>query len=98
MPLDIGATTPITAFAATAASTALPPCSRIWTPACAARGDSAATTPFREITIERPCPRSCAGAEMYMESRPPRSRIAQRRRVGGNGESSGFELYFRMCV
>src|SRR3984893_62965 len=29
-------------------------------PACAASGDSAATIPPREITIDRPCPRSCA--------------------------------------
>src|SRR5207302_10116975 len=29
-------------------------------PACAASGDSAATIPLREITIDRPCERSCA--------------------------------------
>src|SRR4029077_7589136 len=39
---------------------AFPPCSRIRTPACAANGDSAATIPPREITIEGPCVRSCA--------------------------------------
>jgi len=32
------------------------------TPAWAASGDSAATIPCREITIERPCERSCANA------------------------------------
>ena len=54
MPSDIGATIPIIAFAAIAASTAFPPCSSISTPACAASGDSAATIPLREITIDRP--------------------------------------------
>src|SRR2546430_477212 len=56
----IGPPTPITAFAAIAASTAFPPRSRMRTPASAANGDSAATIPFREITIDRPCERSCA--------------------------------------
>ncbi len=60
MPFIIGATTPIIALVAIAASTALPPDSRIRTPACAARGDSAATIPFFEITIDRICDRSCA--------------------------------------
>src|SRR5579863_5929997 len=60
IPFIIGSTNPITAFVAIAASTALPPCSRIRTPAWAANGDSAATIPPREITIERPCDRSCA--------------------------------------
>ena len=45
MPLDIGATTPITAFVAMAASTAFPPRSSMRAPACAASGDSAATIP-----------------------------------------------------
>src|SRR5713226_8994907 len=62
MPLDIGATRPIMALAATAASTAVPPRSSTATPACAARGDSAATIPYREIAIERACPRSCASS------------------------------------
>ena len=31
-------------------------------PACAANGDSAAAIPFREITIDRVCERSCATA------------------------------------
>src|SRR5438034_9522089 len=59
IPFIIGSTTPIMAFVAMAASTAFPPCSRMRTPACAASGDSAATIPFREITIERAWPRSC---------------------------------------
>ena len=59
MPFIIGETTPIMALVAIAASTALPPDSRIRTPACAASGDSAATIPFSEITIERFCDRSC---------------------------------------
>src|SRR5260370_21022364 len=62
MPLDIGATRPIIALAATAASTAFPPRSSMCTPACAASGDSAATMPLREITIDRPWLRSCASA------------------------------------
>src|SRR5208282_662709 len=62
MPFIIGDTTPIIALVAIAASTALPPDSRIRTPACAASGDSAATIPFCEITIDRACDRSCAPA------------------------------------
>jgi hypothetical protein len=60
MPFIIGDTTPIMAFVAMAASTAFPPCERILAPACAAKGDSAATIPPREITIDRICERSCA--------------------------------------
>src|ERR1700687_2976730 len=60
MPFIIGSTTPIIAFVAIAASTAFPPRSSMRTPACAASGDSAATIPPRDITIDRPCPRSCA--------------------------------------
>src|SRR5271168_1929668 len=60
MPFIMGATTPIMALVAMAASTALPPCSRTCTPACAASGDSAATMPFLEMTMERAWPRSCA--------------------------------------
>ena len=62
MPFIIGSTTPIAAFAATAASTAFPPRARIAAPACAAKGLSAATIPPREITIDRVCVRSCADA------------------------------------
>src|SRR5579872_2248257 len=47
MPFIIGSTTPIIALVAMAASTALPPLSRIRTPACDARGDSLATIPPR---------------------------------------------------
>src|SRR5215471_7065858 len=60
IPFIIGETTPIIAFVAIAASTAFPPRSRIRAPACAASGDSAATIPCREITIERAWDRSCA--------------------------------------
>ena len=60
MPFIIGETTPIMAFVAIAASTALPPRSRMRAPACAASGDSAATMPLREMTMERACERSCA--------------------------------------
>ena len=62
MPFIIGSTTPITAFAATAASMAFPPCARICAPACAASGLSAATMPSRLITRDRPCDRSWAFA------------------------------------
>ena len=58
MPFHIGATTVITAWAAIAASTALPPRSRMAAPAFDASGDSVATIPDCEITMERPWPRS----------------------------------------
>ncbi len=60
MPFIIGATTPMAALAATAASIALPPLSSIAVPARAAIGCSAATIPYCEITMERACVRSCA--------------------------------------
>ncbi len=60
MPFIIGATRPMAAFAATAASIALPPLSSIAVPARAAIGCSAATIPYCEITMERPWMRSCA--------------------------------------
>src|SRR5579871_7060090 len=60
MPSIIGATRPIAAFAATAASIALPPFSSTAVPARAAMGCSAATIPYWEITIERACDRSSA--------------------------------------
>ncbi len=60
MPLAIGAKTPIAAFAATAASTALPPWASIVAPICDASGCSVATMPWRVITIERACERSAA--------------------------------------
>src|SRR5271170_1161969 len=60
MPFIMGSTTPIMALAVMAASTALPPFSRTRTPAWAARGDSAATIPFLEMTMERDWERSCA--------------------------------------
>src|SRR5271156_2346209 len=67
MPFIIGATTPITAFVAIAASTAFPPEPRIAAPAWAANGLSAATMPPRDITTERPCVRSCEGAIRWIE-------------------------------
>ena len=54
IPSHIGATTVITACVAIAASMALPPRARIAAPACDASGDSEATIPDCEITIERP--------------------------------------------
>jgi hypothetical protein len=45
IPLAMGATTPIAAFAATAASTALPPRANIVAPICDASGCSVATIP-----------------------------------------------------
>ena len=54
MPLLCGSTSPITALAAIAASIALPPRSRIWTPACAASGWLAATMPYFVATFDRP--------------------------------------------
>ena len=58
MPFIIGATTPITALTAMAASTAWPPRARIDAPACDASGCSLAATPPAVITIDRPCVRS----------------------------------------
>ena len=57
MPFMWGATRPMTAFAATAASAADPPRARIIAPACAASGLSAATIPCRDVTTDRPCER-----------------------------------------
>src|SRR5712691_3523714 len=80
MPSDIGATRPIMALAATAASAPVPPRSSTATPACAASGDSAATIPYREIAIERACPRSCAsGSPVFIWNpiaRPAKKMIA----------------------
>src|SRR5262245_54754001 len=71
MPFIIGATRPIAALAATAASIALPPCSRIATPARVPIGCSAATTPYCEMIIDRPCERSCAIAGLVWISAVP---------------------------
>ena len=57
IPFIIGATTPITALAAIAASTACPPRASTIAPACAASGLSAATIPLVEIAIDRACQR-----------------------------------------
>ena len=57
-PFIIGATTPITALVAIAASIALPPAARTETPACDASGCSLATMPDVEMVIERACVRS----------------------------------------
>src|SRR6266567_6916246 len=62
MPLAIGATTAIAALAATAASTALPPCARMVAPIWEASGCSVATMPEREMTRDRACVRSWAWA------------------------------------
>src|ERR1700722_10170215 len=57
-PFIIGSITPRAAFAATAASTALPPRARIAAPACEATAWRVATTPYCVITIERDCSRA----------------------------------------
>src|SRR6185503_1899147 len=54
MPFDCGSTSPMTALAAIAASTALPPRSSTWTPARAASGWLAATIPYFVATRDRP--------------------------------------------
>ena len=53
MPVDSGSTTLSTTALATAASTALPPCIKICSPAIAARGWPVATIPFLAWTVER---------------------------------------------
>ncbi len=60
MPFIIGATAPMTALAAMAASTAWPPRASTEAPACDASGCSLATTPPVVMTIERACARSMA--------------------------------------
>src|SRR5262249_50690908 len=60
-PFIIGSTTPTTALAAIAASTAEPPCSNTLTPAAEARVWLVATIPYLEIVIDRVSDRSsCA--------------------------------------
>src|SRR5277367_6029558 len=71
IPFIIGSTTPIIAFVAIAASTAFPPLSKIRTPACEASGDSEATIPPREITMDRVCPRSCPSTSQLVNTKPP---------------------------
>src|ERR1700733_2796768 len=56
MPFTYGCTTPMTAFAAIAASTALPPTSRMCAPAWEARNCGAATIPSFVTTIDLPWP------------------------------------------
>ena len=60
MPSFMGATSPIIALAATAASIAFPPRSRIDAATCDASTLSVATTPSCDDTIDRDCERSCA--------------------------------------
>src|SRR5664279_551100 len=77
----MGATTPIAAFAATAASTALPPCASIVAPICDASGCSVATIPCRVMTIERACDRSAdavAGQRLPAESRTKRMLVGSK--------------------
>src|SRR5262249_7831498 len=71
-----GATSPMAAFAATAASTALPPFSRTAVPARAAIGCSAATIPNWEITMERACERSSAASGVIMSQDTDIARLA----------------------
>ena len=52
-PVDSGSTTLRVAAAATAASTALPPCISTCSPACAASGWLVATIPFNASTGDR---------------------------------------------
>jgi hypothetical protein len=59
--LDAGSTSPITALAAMVASIALPPFSRICTPARAASGLLDATMPSFVITMDRPVTTGLAG-------------------------------------
>src|SRR5689334_16423187 len=77
MPLPVGSITPVVALAAMAASTALPPRSRICTPAAAASGWLDATTPYREATTERPGTGSRA-ADAFAAARTRRRAIGIR--------------------
>src|SRR5260370_37985145 len=56
-PLTYGCVAPSTAFAATAASRALPPASRSLAPVCEARNCDAATIPYFVTIIDRACSR-----------------------------------------
>src|SRR5581483_3526622 len=84
MPFMCGSTTPRTALAAMAASTACPPRTSICTPACAASGWLAATTPSVVATFDRPaitCTGNglrCAGRSAHERARPrARLRVAR---------------------
>src|SRR5262245_12681547 len=68
MPALCGSTTPSIAAAATAASAALPPSRRTWSPACAASGWLVATTPWRARTSDRVC-------SVQFHSRSPRTAV-----------------------
>ena len=68
-PSFMGATSPIIAFVATAASIALPPSSSMRAPTCDASTLSDATTPAVELTMERDCERSCASADVASVTR-----------------------------
>ena len=86
MPFIMGSTTPIAALVATAASIAFPPRARICAPACAARGLSAATIPYRVIVMERAWERSCARAELAANL------SHWKKSNGSNGKYSAFPV------
>ena len=68
MPALCGSVTPSIAAVATAASTALPPCFSMSSPACAASGWLVATTPWRASTSERVC-------SVHSHRRSPRTAV-----------------------
>src|SRR5450432_276703 len=61
MPFTYGCVNPSTAFAAIAASIALPPASNNFAPACEARNCDVATMPYFVTIMERACSRAAAG-------------------------------------
>ncbi len=81
IPHDIGSTTPRTALAAIAASTALPPCCKMSIAVMVASGWLVAAIPCRAITVERvlcngPAGRSCPQARCW-PFKPSHARTAK---------------------
>jgi len=94
MPFIIGATSPMAALAAIAASIALPPRSRSAVPARVPMGCSAATTPYCEMIMDRPCERSWAIAGLVeISARPPAISAIRHSRIAAlpNGVTSAWQ-------
>src|SRR5881394_1519287 len=82
----MGATNPMVALAATAASMALPPFARMVAPICEASGCSVATIPYREMTMDRAWERSSvAAAEIEL------GKTASRRKT--TSQKNGFIVW-----
>ena len=78
MPQLVGSMSPSAAFAAIAASTALPPRRSVATPISVASGWLVATMPWRAMTTERVAKRSGRSTRHSSGSALPRSRFKWR--------------------